>query len=138
MYSDPVPSDLKALLHDRIETYEQLEILRLLHRNRVDTWTAERIAQQLNLTPTLVSSALDGLCANAFVKARSVLHDGAMAYALAPPPRGETLARLVEVYEEQPIEIIKLMSANAIERVRTAALRAFADAFVLHKGKDNG
>jgi len=61
-----------------------------------------------------------------------------MAYALAPPPRGETLARLVEVYEEQPIEIIKLMSTNAIERVRTAALRAFADAFVLHKGKDNG
>ena len=55
-----------------------------------------------------------------------------------PSPRGETLARLVEVYEEQPIEIIKLMSANAIERVRTAALRAFADAFVLHKGKDNG
>jgi hypothetical protein len=30
------------------------------------------------------------------------------------------------------------MSANAIERVRTAALHAFADAFVLGKDKGNG
>lgn len=138
MYGNPVPVDLKSLLHDRIETYEQLEILRLLHRNRVEKWTAHRIAEQLNLTATLVSSALDGLRANALVEARTVPNYCALAYALAPAPLGETLGRLVELYEQQPIEIIKLMSTNAIERVRTAALRAFADAFVLRKDKDNG
>jgi hypothetical protein len=30
------------------------------------------------------------------------------------------------------------MSANAINRVRTGALRAFADAFVIRKDKDDG
>jgi hypothetical protein len=47
-----------------------------------------------------------------------------------------TIARLATVYAARPIEIIRLMTSNAIERVRTAALRTFVDAFVLRKDKD--
>ena len=49
------------------------------------------------------------------------------------------VGRLEREYAERPILIIQLMSANAIERLRTAALHTFADAFVLKKkDKDRG
>jgi hypothetical protein len=41
--------------------------------------------------------------------------------------------RLSQVYEQNRFEVIMLMSANAIERVRTGALRAFADAFLIRR-----
>jgi hypothetical protein len=46
--------------------------------------------------------------------------------------------QLIALYDAQPIETVKHVSANAIERVRTAAFRAFADAFVIRRSKDNG
>ena len=49
-----------------------------------------------------------------------------------------TIERLARAYKDQPMPVIKLMSANAIERVRTAALRTFADAFLIRKDKKDG
>ncbi len=40
------------------------------------------------------------------------------------------VATLVRVYREQPTTVIKLISANAVQRLRKGALRAFADAVI--------
>lgn len=48
------------------------------------------------------------------------------------------MSRLASVYTSRPIDIMRLMSANAIERVRTAALRTFAEAFVIRKDGRGG
>jgi hypothetical protein len=45
---------------------------------------------------------------------------------------------LLEVYESNRIELMMLLSANAIERMRTGALRAFADAFVIGRNRKDG
>ena len=61
-------------------------------------------------------------------------------FAYRPTSSGLDAAagRLDREYAERPIRIIQLMSANAIERVRTAALHTFADAFVLKKKDSDG
>ena len=48
-----------------------------------------------------------------------------------------TIEALARVYEERRLDVIKRMTANAIERVRTAAIRTFSDAFLLRRKKDD-
>jgi hypothetical protein len=40
MQADEVPEAVRAFLYDHIESYEHLEILLLLQRERAETWTA--------------------------------------------------------------------------------------------------
>jgi hypothetical protein len=44
---------------------------------------------------------------------------------------------LERVYAEQRLAVIKLMSDNAIERLRTGAARAFVDAFLIGRKKND-
>jgi len=36
-------------------------------------------------------------------------------------------------YSQNPARLMRLLSAHAIQRVRTSAIRAFADSFILKK-----
>ncbi|MGO9593875.1 MAG: hypothetical protein ACLQFT_04050 [Steroidobacteraceae bacterium] len=58
MQADEVPEDVRAFLYDHIESYEHLEILLLLQRERSETWTAERLSSRLNMSPSLTAAAL--------------------------------------------------------------------------------
>ena len=137
MAADDLPEDVQRLLRDYIESYEQLELLLLL-RTELDPWTVEALSARLRIPASLVLLALDGLQRIGFVAARPLGAEKQYAY-IAQNSGGEaTLERLVQAYREHPIPILKQMSANAIERVRTAALRAFADAFILRKDKKDG
>jgi hypothetical protein len=44
--------------------------------------------------------------------------------------------RLAIVYGEHRLEVMRLLSAHALERIRNSAARAFADAFVIGRKKD--
>lgn len=44
MQADEVPEDVRAFLYDHIESYEHLEILLLLQRERSETWTAAALS----------------------------------------------------------------------------------------------
>jgi hypothetical protein len=46
-----------------------------------------------------------------------------------------TVEALVREYDESPLNIIHLMNTNAFDRVRSAAARTFADAFVIDPKK---
>lgn len=133
-----LPEDVRALLHEHIESYEHLETLLLLRRERYEQWTSEGLAARLRVRPELVEAALTSLKASGLVEASG----GAptrFAYRPASAGLDSAVGRLEREYAERPILIIQLMSANAIERLRTAALHTFADAFVLNKkDKDRG
>lgn len=135
MRADRVPDDVRVLLYERIESYEQLEILLLLHGDP-STWTMERISSRLSITQVLTEAALTSLEATRLVESSGSRPERHFRAAAGIPALDETIRRLASAYATQPIEIIKLMSAHAIERVRTAALRTFVDAFVLRKGND--
>jgi hypothetical protein len=133
-----LPEDVRALLHEHIESYEQLEVLLLLRRERYEEWTVARLAARLHVREELIETALEGLKRSGLVEASGAA-PARFAYRTAGSGLDAATSRLEREYAERPILIIQLMSANAIERVRTAALHTFADAFVLNKsGKDRG
>jgi hypothetical protein len=133
-----IPDDVRALLRDHIESYEQLEVLLLLRREVGKTWAAERISGRLGISPALAADALAALRSSRLVVAHEDEPETRYVYAPGKASLVETVNRLASDYASARIEIVKLMSANAINRVRTGALRAFADAFVIRKDKDDG
>jgi hypothetical protein len=145
--SSDLPEDVRSLLHEHIESYEQLEVLLLLRRERYEAWTPEALATRLHVAEPLITPALTTLKAAGLVTADAGSGSAGQPsrYSYRPASSGldATVAILDREYAERPISIIKLMSANSIERVRTAALHTFADAFVLNKNsgkkdKDRG
>jgi hypothetical protein len=131
-----LPDDVRALLHEHIESYEQLETLLLLRRERYEHWTGEGLAARLRVRTELVDAALARLKASGLVEATGSAPNR-FAYRPASSGLDAAVGRLQSEYTERPILIIQLMSANAIERLRTAALHTFADAFVLKKKDDD-
>jgi len=133
--ADELPEEVRKLLRDHIESYEQLELLLLLRAQLEHTWTVEALSARLRIPASMALLALDELQTDGFVGARGPGLEKQYAYVAQSNHVEATLERLVTAYREHPIPILKQMSANAIERVRTAALRTFADAFILRKDK---
>ena len=131
--AEDLPEDVRALLDEHIESYEQLEVLLLLRRERYEEWTVTGLAARLHVREELIGSALEGLEASGLVVAIGAAAAPHFAYRPTSSGLDAAAGRLDREYAERPLRIIKLMSANAIERVRTAALHTFADSFVLKK-----
>ena len=138
MADDDLPEDVQRLLRDNIESYEQLELLLLLRTELDHPWTVEALSARLRIPGSLGSLALDELTKAGFVEVRARGAEKQYTYVAQSNDVEATLQRLVQAYREHPIPVLKHMSANAIERVRTAALRTFADAFILRKDKKDG
>jgi DNA-binding MarR family transcriptional regulator len=140
---DRLPDEVRALLRERIESYEELEALLALERLRGTGRTAEELSGAVHVDVPLIERALRSLEARALIERRA---PSAQNSALRPEPRyfyapastqlDSAVRALAMAYAEQPIPIIKIMSENAIQRLRTGAARAFADAFILRKDKN--
>jgi DNA-binding MarR family transcriptional regulator len=125
-------------LREYIESYEQLEVLLALYAEPSRALTAKSLGVRLRMPTSTVSEALAVLCNRNLVE-RQKPDEGAECFQLRPQPIvNQTLARLAALYSSHAVEIIRLMSAHSIERIRTAALRSFADAFLFRKDKNNG
>ena len=137
--------DVRALLRERIESYEELETLLALERLRGAGKTADELSAAAHVGAPLIERALRSLEARALIERGASPAAGSARelepryfYAPASPELDGAVRALAKLYAEQPIAIIKLMSENAIQRVRTGAARAFADALILRKDKNNG
>jgi len=132
MEKPPLPPALQAFLFDCIENYEQLELVVFLHRDRSRWWTTGECSGHLGIPESLVAPALDDLVSRQLAELRT---EPAARYRYAPgSPELDYKARLLaRHYQENRFEIVKLMSANSIERLRTSALRTFAEAFVIRR-----
>lgn len=138
MAADDLPEGVQKLLRDHIESYEQLELLLFLRTERDHPWTVEALTVPFRIPASLASLALDELQRAGFLEARALGARTQYVYVAQSDHVEATLQSLAQAYREHPIPILKQMSANAIERVRTAALRTFADAFLLSKDKKDG
>ena len=131
-----VAEAVRAFLRDYIDSFESLEMLLLLRRERT-ACTAEELCRRLKTRAPLIDDALASL-----VRGRLVNTDQnpltLYTYADEDPARDAIVGSLERLYRDEPIQIMQLMSTNAIERLRTSTIRAFADAFVVRKGKGRG
>jgi hypothetical protein len=135
-----IPSDVMAFLHERLAGLDELEVLLLVRSDASRGWTATEVAQRLGLPGSSGDGALEKLCA-----AELLVVDGGgggaerlYVYRPTAPGLDGVVAALAEVYAERRLEVMRILSDSALERIRSAAARTFADAFVIGKRRKDG
>jgi len=136
MPQEPLAPELQSFLLEHVESFEQLELLLLLCRERDRERTAAELAQQLRIQVELASEVLHVLCQRGLLAARDSLSEGPFCYQPREAALDAAVLQLLHAYESNRLEVMRVMSANAMARVRGSALRAFTGSFLLRKEKD--
>jgi hypothetical protein len=128
--------ELRLFLHDSVKSYEELETLLFLAQNEGHSFSAEAVTLALNASAGSIEGALEELTR---VGGLVDVTRGSTAplYRYAPGRESirQRVSDLAAAYTERRMAVIQMLSANALERVRRAAMRRLADAFRLERGK---
>lgn len=127
---------VQQLLGERIEGYGQLEVLLLLQRSAPRSWTAEEAGAETKLPVDQTEEALASLVK---VRLAGRSSDDPPRYGLVPQEE-ELQAGILELaraWEGNRLEVIEVMNAQAMTRMRNSALRTFSDAFRLREPKND-
>jgi hypothetical protein len=136
---DPLPyEELRQILLDHFGDLEELEILACLHSAELRAGaTVSQLVGASRLPESSLQPALDALVARGLVE-HSPGSPGVYRFS---PPDEETrtqVGRVIAEYRADPLKAIKIMASNAIERVRSAALHTFSEAFRVKRAKSDG
>jgi hypothetical protein len=127
-----IPDDVQAFLRDYIGSYEELEVLLLLYRARDQWHHLAAVTAQLRL-PGVSAETAEALVASRLLAVRGTSGEALYAYVPADPALEIAVTRLAQSYAEAPLAVMKVMTDNAMNRLRVSALQTFADAFVLRR-----
>lgn len=134
MMAEALPESVQRLLRDRLKSFEQLEVLLLLHRRGREDWTVTSASAEVGLTEERTGEALLAL-----MKYRLVTRDGGVyRYAPVDAAAARAIDDLAIACQERRAAVMSQMSSNAIERIRSGSLQTFADSFVFRRKKDDG
>jgi hypothetical protein len=117
-----LPESVQRLVAQRIDSVEMLQVLLVLHDDRGRTWTAAQAAQAASLDGVAATRQLVLLRQRGFLTVE-MTEDAAYRYG----PQGELREAaddLVKCYRARPLEVLSLVAARPLRR-----LRMFADAF---------
>jgi len=125
-----IPPDVVELLRTAVHTYEALDALLLIRRCGNPLPPAE-VARGLGIETDVAQSALDRLADVDVIEKRLV--DGATNYGGVREPVRPIVDQLADAYRDHRLDVVVAMNNFAVERLRSGALRAFADAFVIRR-----
>jgi hypothetical protein len=129
------PERLRRFLRDHVSGYEELETLLLVASQGARDWTDSEVAALLNVPIEPIAAALESLSSAGILESLRRRHLVAYRYAPRTEMLREDVLELQRAYSEERLTVMQIMSGNALERVRTAALQRFADAFRLEGNK---
>ena len=127
---------LEQFLLDNIESYEELEVILYLsdHEKALD---AETLARELRVPTAATRAALEALNQRGLVRCTTA-SGGSFRYIPRSSEVDELVKALLAEYRRDRMQIIDLMTQNAIFRLRRAAIKTFADCFRLGRSKKDG
>jgi hypothetical protein len=125
--------DLRDFLFDHVATYDELETLLLLQRQPALDWEVNATAQTLRFEVDRCEVALENLTTNGLL-ARSG-SPVTFRYAPASKALAEAAERLQRAYLKDPLAIVQLMTTNAMDRVKAAALARLGGVLHLRAAK---
>jgi hypothetical protein len=131
--SEPYPPENVRRLLRHIETYENLGALILVNAEPGRDWTVDEVGERLKVTSSAASEVLNDLTRLTLLVA---VAEGKFRCASTPREGVATVEQLIGIYRDDPVVVIRELTQNALDRVRTHALRTFSDAFVL--GRKSG
>ena len=126
---------LRTLLTTQLDSFEKLEIVRVL-RAAGQAMSAEALESACRCPSQTVREALEELERGAIIEQA----DGGRLVRLGPGSKRPHFEALMQLYEEDRPRVMSVLSSLAMERIRTMAARAFADAFLIRtkRGDNDG
>jgi hypothetical protein len=135
--NDELGDKTRLLLRDFITSFEMLEVFLLLRAHPSEVWTAGSAAGRVHISEDLVLRALEALQRSRLVQSGAPFAPGGFRYGPDSSGAAEAADELAKDFAERRAAVLSTLSTNAIERLRSSAMTAFADAFVLaSKPKD--
>ena len=122
-----LPGDLDQLLNERVHSYEELDVLLLLHRAHSRCWTAEGVAGELKISEDSAAGALERLRAKGLVG--SGPEAGSFRYEPSSPDLEAAVVNLARLHSEKRFAIVQSMSRHALARMRHSVRHALIDGF---------
>ena len=128
-----IPPDVLALLQERLAGLDELEVLLLVRGDASRGWTASDVAKRLGLPASSSDAALERLRAAGLLAVDGDGGGAELRYAYRPHALelDRVVSALAEIYGERRLEVMQILSNHALGRIRSAAARTFADAFVI-------
>jgi hypothetical protein len=134
MSSLQLDDGVRTLLVTKLDSYEKLEIMRVL-RGAAQTMSRSELEAACRLSSDAVEDALASLERSKLVEHDPVNHGIRVGAASADPH----FATLMQTYDEDRAAVLAVLSSAVMQRLRSMAARAFADAFVIRKKRgDDG
>jgi predicted transcriptional regulator len=120
-----------------IESYEQLETLRLLHSEVQRTWSVNEVVESLHVASADAERALCHLVTVGLVTRIPKPPENIERYHYHPRDRrlDAEVRNLFEAYEHSRVAVIQIMTRGALDRLRNSALTTFAECFRLKPTK---
>jgi hypothetical protein len=126
---------VRVLLSECVTSYEQIECLVLLADEPGDH-TVRAVGEGLDIADDLARTALRGLCVCGLVRTQGRAPWETFTYAPRDAARAAAVELLGWEYQQNIVEIVKLITANSIDRMHSDAVRRFAEAFVIDPDRD--
>jgi predicted ArsR family transcriptional regulator len=125
---DPFPEDLARFMDQNVESIDQLEILRVLGEDREKEWDVASLAAEVQAGPQAVRAHLAAMQSRGLLTTTARGVGLSCRYGAGAPELANMVDRLLQMYKQRPVTMIKMV----YERARDP-LRAFADAFRIRK-----
>lgn len=128
MEPSDIPGAVQAFLRTYIESYEELELL-LDVRSRAPSWCsgselgASAGASTRRSAPVNVDEVLVRLRQRGLLEGRDEPAPASYRYPAREAELEQAIDELATRYRDDPTGVMKLMTANAVERVRSQAAR---------------
>jgi DNA-binding IclR family transcriptional regulator len=124
---EPFPDEVARFIEANIDSVDQLAILRLLAEDPAGEWPIPALARAVQAPPQAVVAQAEALERRGLLSA-SRGPETCYRYGPHTPELQDGLKRLLRLYNERPVTMIRMVSARA-----QIALKDFADAFRLRK-----
>jgi hypothetical protein len=135
MSETDISAAARLLLHERVHTFEQLEALVLLYGARGNARPESAIAEALKIPAEAAREALLELESRGLAAGERQEAAPRYRYSAGTTELDAAVRELVRAYHDNRLGVVRLMSDNAIHRMRTGAIRAFSDAFLIGRKK---
>lgn len=128
-----LPDEVDRLLRERIVAVEQLAILLLLRQRQERAWSEDAVASELGMPSALAGEALESLTRAALID--RVIHgrETLFRYTCRADELELAVLALARIHRERPADVLQVLSANALRRMRASAHVFFADALGARK-----
>lgn len=134
---DGSDTDLRSFLLEHVEDLEEFEILLcLFERGGEAGMSRDEVTAAVRFPSLTIRNSLERLAARGLVSCTAI---EPAVYRFDPPSADrEAFGRVAAAYRENPLEVMRIMTSIAVERVRTAAVERFADCFRFGGPKPRG